>query len=117
MQAKVEKQRNTRDFEDPKIILTASLLKQRDNIVTLINASSNYNALKAMATLIAQFDIEAERTDLLDARDELIANTIKSTIPPSKVMHYFQLINEYLNITYFADFHKAKPKFATEGHI
>ena len=107
----------TRDFEDPKIILTASLLRQRDVIVTLINSSQNYAALKAMATLIAQMDIDYSRKDLLEAKEELIDNTIKSTIPPSKVMHYFQLISEYLNLTYFADFHKARPKIQTEGHI
>jgi hypothetical protein len=117
MTAKVEKQRNTRDFEDPKIILTTSLLRQRDNIVNQINASSSFNALKAMATLVAQFDIESERTELLKAKEELINNTIKSTIPPSKVMHYFQLVNDYLNQTYFADFHRAKPKFTETGHI
>ena len=107
----------TRDFEDPKIILTTSLLRQRDTIVTLINNSQCYAALKSMATLIAQMDIDTSRQDLIKAKEELIANTIKSTIPPSKVLHYFQLISEYLNVTYFADFHKAKPKVTTEGHI
>lgn len=102
------------DFEDPKIILTASLLRQRDIIVAEINngdAISRSKALTGMATLITQLDIDPEETDLVRAKKELVDNTIKSVLPASSVMHYFQIINDRLNATYFAEFHgRAKPR-------
>ena len=105
------------DFEDPKIIQTASLLHQRDAIVMMINGGNASNALTAMATLITQFFIDDSETEMLKAKDELVQNTIRCTLPSASVMHYWDLINNYLNRTYLADFHKAKPKVKETGHI
>jgi hypothetical protein len=107
----------TQSFDDPKIILTASLLRQRDSIVNQINSGAFASALKAMATLICQVDFDNSQAQLIKARKELVENTIFNLIPSTKTLYYFQLINDYLNPTYFADYHKAKPKFQTEGKI
>jgi hypothetical protein len=107
----------SREFEDPKIILTTSLLRQKDNIATMINAGAHSNALIAMATLITQLDINPTETKLLEARKALVENMMFSKIPSKDTISYFQLINDYLNATYFADYHKAKPKVSTVGKI
>jgi hypothetical protein len=114
---KKERQHQPRDFEDPKIILTASLLRQRDVVVSHINNGLASSAFRSMATLLTQIDIDPGETELLKAEQQLVENTVRSTLPASKVMYYFQQINAYLNKTYFADFHKARPKFGNEGHI
>jgi hypothetical protein len=103
------------EFEDPKIILTASLLRQRDEIANLINGNSSASALRAMATLMAQLSIEPEEKALIEAKKELIEHTV--FLSADRVMYFFQLINDFLNKTYFADFHKAKPKVKDAGHI
>lgn len=103
-------QSTNREFEDPKIILSTSLLRQKDSIVMMLNAGLNSDALKAMATLITQFVIEATETELLKAKENLIQNTRCGTIKSSEIMYYWELLNDYMNRTYFAEYHKAKPR-------
>lgn len=109
--------RQTEQFQDPKIILTASILKQRDSIVAHINTGRATDALKGMATLISQLDLDPEKPELTKAREELTKNSMQSYLPSSSVMHYFQLINDYLNLTYFADFHNFRFQNPKPKHI
>lgn len=105
------------EFQDPKIILTTSILRQRDGIVAQINAGRNADAFIGMATLLSQLYIEDSEKELLKARRELTENAKRSYLPSVKVMDYFQLMNNYLNCTYFTDYHKARPKFEQKGQI
>ncbi len=105
------------EFQDPKIILTTSILKQRDGIVAQINAGANADAYRGMATLLSQLYIEESAQELLQARKDLTENAKRGYLPSTQIMDYFQLMNNYLNATYFSDYHKARPKFETKGQI
>ena len=98
------------NFEEPKLALTMSYIRRIDEIENLIDNGRAADALKSMCTFINRLKISEGEEALLKAREELNKNQIASFIPSKEVQRYFAMINNYLNDTYFADFHRAKPR-------
>ena len=101
-------------FEDPKIVFTLKLIEAQDNIYFLLCSLKPQEAARAMAYLLLRFNIPKNEKEMLKLREELTPNTYMQY---SDLSQAFALINDFLNRTYFADYHRAKPKFEGEGKL
>ena len=112
------------NFEDPKIALTFSLLKHMDYITARLNAleeedGANKETIRAalgMATLLRRIVLDREDTAMVELKKNITLDSY-AHINPQYIFRAYDTINDYMNSTYFADFHKAKPKFKETGHI
>jgi hypothetical protein len=101
------------NYEEPKLALTLSFIRRIDDIENLIDNGRFSDALRAMCTFINRIYIIPTRTDVLQIKDDLNKNQKNSYLCASSVQGYFSTINNYMNETYFADFHgRAKPRNA-----
>ena len=115
---------SSENFEDPKIALTFSLLKQMDYITARFNAfeeedgpdKETVRISLAMATLLRRIVIDDDDKEMVELK-KTITLTNYDTIQHAYIFKAYDIICNYMNNTYFADYHKAKPKFKTEGHI
>jgi hypothetical protein len=115
---------DSRGFEDPKIALTFSLLKHMDYITAHLNAleeedgadKETIRAALCMATLLRRVALDPNDKEMWELKKNITFQTY-AHLKPNYVYSAYDVINEYMNQTYFADFHKAKPKVTKEGHI
>jgi hypothetical protein len=91
-------------FQDPKPFNTISILNQRNHIKLLIDTGQHPQALNEMCTLVNELDINKKDSDIIQIQKELNDNYEYSTIASNKDMHYFRIINRYLNDTYCRGF-------------
>jgi hypothetical protein len=98
---------HSEDFQEPKQINIISLLRQRDHIKILIDNRLHAQAFQEMCSLVCEFDLTSKDKDMLEIKKALLNNytqPTKSTITSFEDMEYFDLINTYMNATYFKGF-------------
>jgi hypothetical protein len=101
-------------FEDPKILFTIKLIEAQDNIFYLFCSLRPQDAARAMAYLLLRLNIPKNEKEMIELRQNLTPSTYTSYM---KIENAFSLISDFLNRTYFADYHRAKPKFEDEGKL
>jgi hypothetical protein len=108
--------KNSRDFEDPKIILTVKLANEQDYIRALLSEGQNTRAAKHLSILLLGVVIAPDEKEMLELRKKFTPLNYHS-VTTNELFKYYELTTDFLNRTYFADFHKPKPKFQDTGHI
>lgn len=106
----------SRDFEDPKILLTVKLVNEQDYIRAILAEGQNGRAAKHLAILLLGLVIPDEEKEMLELKRVFTPETYhQATL--RDILGAYELTTDFLNRTYFADFHKAKPKFKETGSI
>jgi hypothetical protein len=105
-----------RDFEDPKIIYTVKLVNETYTIRMLLAGGSMGTAAKHMAILLLGLVITPEEKEMLTIKKDFTPLTYHHA-DQEEIYHIYETLCDFLNRTYLADFHRARPKFKTEGAI
>lgn len=101
-------------FDDPKIVLTLKIINAQEEISSLLNNGLASKAAKEMATLLLRLDIPKEEKELPKLRILLTPENYH-LFSKTQVFKFYSKISEFLNRTYFADFHRARPRFKNDG--
>lgn len=97
-------------FEDPKIVLTLKIIEAQEEISYLLNNGFSSKAAKEMATLLLRLVIPDGEKEMLKLRGQLTPENYY-VATEQEVFEAYSTINEFLNRTYFADYHAAKPRY------
>ena len=100
----------TQQFEDPKIILTIKIIDAQEEISFLLNNGLTSKAAKEMATLLLRVHIPEDEKEIRALQKQLTPEGYHLATE-EEVFRGFALISDFLNRTYFADYHTAKPRF------
>jgi len=103
-------------FEDPKILFTAKLVNEQEFIRQLLNNNHLSIAAKHLATMLLTLQIPDEEKEMKELL-KVFTPTNYIEFTTEDLYTAFTLTAAYLNRTYFADFHKAKPKYGSEGKM
>ena len=103
-------------FEDPKIFFTIKLIEAQQEISQLLNNGGESEAAREMAIMLLRINIPDNEKEMIALRKKLTPNNYH-VFQVEQVYSFYAQINAYLNHTYFADYHRAKPKFEGEGKL
>jgi hypothetical protein len=95
---------STTDFQEPKQFNTIALLNQRNHIKILLDNKLHNPALQEMCSLVCEFDLTAKDKEMIKVKDDLMKNYQTPFIESFQDMLYFDIINTYMNHTYFRGF-------------
>lgn len=103
-------------FEDPKITFTIKIINEQEIIADLLNQGKLGTAAKRIATLLLRLNIPTDEKEVTELKNNLNP-TNYHLYSHEQIFASFITLNEFLNRTYFSDFHKAKPRFGSEGKL
>jgi hypothetical protein len=95
---------NATDFQEPKQFNTVALLNQRNHIKILLDNKLHNPALQEMCSLVCEFDLTPKDTQMIEVKKNLMKNYQSPFIQSFEDMMYFNIINDYMNHTYFRGF-------------
>ena len=122
-----EPRRESRDYDEVKINLTISLLKHLERIISRLenleesgmDTGFHKEIVRAsldIALLLRRVKLEDNEKEMIELKKNITLENY-ANINPNYIFKAYAVINDFMNDTYFADYHRAKPKYKDEGHI
>lgn len=105
-----QQEKQQKGFDEPKIVYTIKLIEAQERIAFLLNDSKYGQAAQEIATLLLRIEIPKDETDMQKLKKELTLDTYIS-FKSQDTNAAFATLCAFLNRTYFADYHKAKPRY------
>lgn len=103
-------------FNDPKVFLTLSIMRQVENITFHLAEGADGTAGKETALLLLQLDIPDDEKEMIQLRKDVTTQNY-NTLSRDAIYRAYSLLCEFLNRTYYKDYKRAKPRFGSKGNL
>lgn len=100
---------NSSQFNDPKVQLLSTIVRETQTISDLLNAGYHGSALKRIAVLLMRLDVPSGEKEVLALRSKISLSNYTSCSYNDLYNAYFT-INDFLNRTYFKGWNNIMPR-------